>query len=169
MFISRIQGRQSRARWVENAPEPGGALGDEVVAAAGEDEPEDGEEAILEEHRNGVRACDGKFIGRGGGAGVVWSGRGCGWIAGGWRLGESRGGEGANGSPVASGWASPEGARTQTHHRCSAAGQVQRGRGRERIWVRMEVARVRTDHRWLAARQARRGQGRRRIAGVKGK
>ena len=46
---------------------------------------------------NGVRARDGKFVGRGGGAGVVRSGRGRGWIAGCRRLGESGGGEGANG------------------------------------------------------------------------
>ena len=115
----------------EYAPEPGGALGDEVVA--GEDEPGDGEEALLEEDRNGVRARDGKFVGRGGGVGVVRSGRGCGWIAGCRRLGEAGGGEGANGSPVPGGWASPEGARTWTHHRCPAAGRVQRGRGRGRI------------------------------------
>jgi hypothetical protein len=98
---------------------------------------------------------------------MVWSGRGHGWIAGGRRLGESRGGEGANGSPVAGGWASLEGARTQTHRRWPAAGRVQRGRGRGRIWARMEVARVQTDHRWSAAGQARRGQGRRRIAGAR--
>jgi hypothetical protein len=64
---------------------------------------------------------------------VVRSGRGRGWIAGCRRLGESGGGEGANGSPVPGGWASPEGARTRTHHRCP------------RGWASSEGARTRTD------------------------
>ena len=62
-----------------------------------------------------MQGRDGKFVGRGGGVGVV------------------RRGKGVDGSLVASHWASLEGERVRTDHEWPAARQARRERGRGRI------------------------------------